>query len=78
MLSIHPSNIIPKVGLTLDLIIPILEKERIFYQILGGVAASFYGSNRPINDIDIDIREKDFPRLFERVKECFKHTHMAD
>ncbi len=53
--------------MALKWIISILEEENIPYQVLGGVAARFYGADRPINDIDIDIQEKDFPRLLKKV-----------
>ncbi|MDO8649369.1 MAG: hypothetical protein Q7R81_06335 [Candidatus Peregrinibacteria bacterium] len=39
-------------------IIAILRKHRIPFQVTGGLAAHFYGSQRPINDIDIDVPEE--------------------
>lgn len=47
----------------------ILESEHIPYQISGGLAAHIYGSQRPVNDIDLVIPEKDFQKVFERTKE---------
>ena len=54
--------------LALHWIVDIFEEENIPYQIVGGTAAHFYGASRPINDIDIDVGEKHFARLLERVK----------
>lgn len=49
-------------------IVTILNRERIDYEITGGLAAIFYGAKRPLFDIDIDIHKKDFPE----VRELFK------
>ncbi len=49
-------------------IVDIFEAENVPYQIVGGTAAHFYGAARPINDIDIDVSEKYFARILERVK----------
>lgn len=68
MSKLTPSNITPRVARALKWIVGILEEESIEYQILGGLSASFYGASRPINDIDIDIQEKDFPHLLDRVR----------
>jgi hypothetical protein len=38
----------------------ILNRHHVEYQIAGGFAANVYGSPRELNDIDVDIREKDF------------------
>ncbi len=42
---------------TLEFLLPIFENLHIPFQITGGLAAHIYGSNRPINDIDIDVPE---------------------
>ena len=49
-------------------IIAILEKYNITYHICGGLCARFYGSSRRINDIDIDVSEKDFSKIYESTK----------
>lgn len=49
-------------------IVGILEEKGIPYQISGGYAAKLYGSMRPLNDIDIDIPEKDLESIIENVQ----------
>lgn len=49
-------------------IVGILNKKNIPYQISGGFSAKLYGSNRPLNDIDIDIPEKNFEDILDEVK----------
>lgn len=44
-------------------IVGILHAHAIEYQIAGGFAAKIYGSPRELNDIDVDIREKDFATI---------------
>jgi hypothetical protein len=61
-------NLPPKVRRALKWITTILRKQEIPYQICGGLCARFYGATRRINDIDIDIREKDFSRLQTIIK----------
>ena len=46
----------------------ILNSKKIFFQISGGLAAKIYGSPRPLNNIDIDIPEKNFINIYEDVK----------
>src|SRR3989338_3523956 len=58
----------PRVSHALKWITNILDKEQISYQICGGVSARFFGAKRPINDIDIDIKEADFPKLHKLIK----------
>ena len=48
-------------------IIGILNKHRIQYQIAGGFAAKLYGSERKLNDIDIDVRDKDIPIILPEI-----------
>lgn len=50
-------------------IIGILDDKNIPYQICGGFAAKMYGSTRTLNDIDIDIPEKNFADIMYEVKE---------
>ena len=50
-------------------IIEILNKYDVQYNISGGFSAYLYGSNRKINDIDIDISEDDFEKIFNDVKD---------
>ncbi|MFP4514737.1 MAG: nucleotidyltransferase domain-containing protein [Parcubacteria group bacterium] len=50
-------------------IINILSKDNIQYRISGGFAAHLYGSKREVNDIDIDIPENDFEKIFDKVKD---------
>jgi len=47
----------------------ILNQLSIPYHVTGGLAAIAYGSKREIYDIDIDIPEKDFGKLAEKVRE---------
>jgi hypothetical protein len=49
-------------------IIGLLESKKIVYRIIGGFAARVYGSDRELADIDIEIADKDIPRLVEGVK----------
>jgi len=49
-------------------IIGLLIQNNIPFQISGGFAAKLYGSNRPLFDIDIDIKGKDFNKLLPFVK----------
>ncbi len=46
----------------------LLNEKQIFFQVAGGFAAKLYGSQRPLNDIDIDIPDADFPKIIEEVK----------
>lgn len=40
-----------------------LNKNNIPFQVSGGLAAIFYGSDRDLYDIDIDIYKKDIPKI---------------
>ena len=46
----------------------LLRKLRIPFRVSGGLAARFYGSKRPLADIDMDIPDKDIPRLAPEVR----------
>ena len=59
----------PKTKEALEWIVGILNKNGIPYRIGGGFAAHFYGSNRPINDIDISLSGKHFPIIVKDVSE---------
>jgi len=48
-------------------IVDIFKKTGVEYQISGGFAAHLYGAKRPINDVDIDIKDCDFDKLFDFV-----------
>lgn len=48
-------------------IVDILQKHNIPFQIAGGLAVNAYGSNRQLNDIDIDIPEEAFDIIKEEV-----------
>ena len=50
-------------------IVGILDKKDIPYQISGGFAAKIYGSERKLNDIDIDIPETNFDDILSDIKE---------
>lgn len=59
----------PKLIKALHRIIEILDKYKIQYRISGWFSAYLYGANRPINDIDIDIPEDDFEKIYDNIKE---------
>ena len=59
----------PKVKNALYWIVGILNKHSVLYRIGGGFAAHFYGSNRPINDIDISLSGEYFPVIIKEVSE---------
>ena len=50
-------------------IIHILEKHNTPFQITGGLAARAYGSDRPLNDIDIDVPEEKFNQITPDIKD---------
>ncbi len=47
----------------------VLNDNQIQYRIGGGLATHLYGSDRPVNDIDISISGKDFPVIVALVKD---------
>lgn len=53
----------------LQWIVDILDSKNMPYMIGGGFAAHIYGSQRPINDIDISISGKYFPEIIPLVSE---------
>ena len=54
-------------------ILSILEKNKIPYQITGGLAAKIYGSKRKLIDIDIAIPKKYFQKLFSLANEYVEY-----
>lgn len=57
-----------KIRNALAWVVNVLNSKNIPFQISGGLAAKIYGSPRPLNDIDIDISEKNFNNIYEDVK----------
>jgi hypothetical protein len=53
----------PDAANTFAWLVSVLRTAGIDFVVTGGVAARSYGADRPINDIDIDIRNSDFTRL---------------
>jgi len=53
---------------TFSWIINILKKYNIPFVVTGGLAAKSYGSARELNDIDIDIHDKDLNLIFKEVE----------
>ena len=53
---------------TFNWIIDLLRKKKIHFVITGGLAAKSYGSPRNLNDIDIDVHDKDLNLIYEEVK----------
>lgn len=53
---------------TLKWIVGILEKKKIRFNVLGGLAAYAYGSKRMLVDIDLAMRNKDFQKILPDVK----------
>lgn len=49
-------------------IVKILRKKKIPFHISGGFAAKIYGSQRPLNDIDIDIPDKKIKEILPEVQ----------
>lgn len=56
-------------------IIGILNKHNISYVISGGFSSYLYGSQRPINDIDIDIKNNDMSLIINEAKEYITYSH---
>lgn len=50
-------------------IVRTLKKNKIVFQITGGLAAIAYGSKRPLYDIDIDIYQRDIEKARELLKQ---------
>jgi hypothetical protein len=53
---------------TFKWIVGVLNKHQIPFVITGGLSAKSYGSPRSLNDIDIDIHDKDFGLILEDIK----------
>ncbi len=57
-----------KVERALRYIVNILNKNKVRFQIVGGLASVAYGTKRKVRDIDIIIHEKDFKKIVPDVK----------
>src|SRR3989339_1102081 len=57
-----------KIITALKWIIDILNRNKVRYQITGGLAAHFYGANRKVNDIDLDIPENEFDKILPEIR----------
>ena len=57
-----------KLKKTLRLVIPLLNNGNYQYHITGGFAAHLYGSERPVNDIDLALPQQDFQRFSDELK----------
>ncbi len=70
----------PKTLEALRWIVGILNKLEVPYRIGGGFAASVYGSERPVNDIDISLSGQYFPVIVGEVSEYIKSEpkHYSD
>lgn len=53
---------------TFQWIVGIFNKHSIPFVITGGLAGKSYGSPRPLNDIDIDIHNKDFGLILDDIR----------
>lgn len=53
---------------TFQWIIGVLNKHSVPFVVTGGLAGKSYGSLRPLNDIDIDIHDKDFNLIMDDIK----------
>ena len=53
---------------TFKWIVGILRKHGVLFIVTGGLAAKSYGSPRALNDIDIDIHDKDFELILDDIK----------
>ncbi|MEJ0061987.1 MAG: hypothetical protein WDO70_01960 [Alphaproteobacteria bacterium] len=49
-------------------LVGILQKHSVPFVVGGGLAVRSYGAQRPLQDIDVDIRAADFPRLVDDIK----------
>lgn len=49
-------------------IVSVLRLRNVPFVVSGGLAAKSYGSARALNDIDIDIRNEDFPKILNDIK----------
>lgn len=57
-----------KAFVALKWIVGILNERSVEYQITGGFAAKMYGSERELNDIDIDIRDEGMNKILPMIQ----------
>lgn len=53
---------------TFHWLISLFQKHDVPFVVTGGLAARYYGSARPLNDIDVDIKDADFSKIVDEVK----------
>jgi hypothetical protein len=65
---------------TFGWIVGVLRKNNVPFVVTGGLAGKSYGSPRPLNDIDIDIHDKDFDLILDEIKPyvVFGPAHYQD
>ena len=65
---------------TFEWIVGVLRKHNVPFVVTGGLAGKSYGSPRPLNDIDIDIHDKDFDLILDDIKPyvIFGPAHYQD
>ena len=54
-------------------LIDYLDSSETCYQFTGGFAGNLYGSRWPLHDLDLDVAEKDLPRLAEILRPYTHH-----
>lgn len=58
----------------LEKVVNVFQQNQIPFQITGGLAAAFYGANRPVYDIDIDVSKNDI----QKIRELFRDNIVED
>ena len=51
----------------LERLVALLERERVPYQVTGGLAGNLHGSSWPVHDMDVDVPSAALARIAERV-----------
>jgi len=63
---------------TLKWIVEILEKRKIRFNVLGGLAAYAYGSKRMLIDIDLAMKNEDYQKILQDIKDyVVEPTHFS-